>query len=257
MSLPSVSRFRAVVPLLLVLQVFWAMCAFAGQPFEWLDVRRKGADAILEFGRQRAAPKPWQRTFRADVPAGHPWAGLKFTVARSYAGRPQLMVRIVAGPAQLVGTGVVVDGAKAWIRIAGDKAKPLPNETLFRAQPILDIPWSVFCGLEWLGQFSATIEGEFDQVAVVRLTPRYELGVTARPSKISISKIHGYPVASAINDGKGNKLGEVDWQAFDGQGLPAEMLLRGPGENTQPVRFISEGAVTAPGKQAFTAAALK
>ena len=251
------SRPSALLRLLLIGQCFFAVAALASSPFEWLDIRRKGADAIAELGRQRTAVKPWQRVYKVQVPTGHPLAGLQIAVARSFAGRPQLLVRVAAGPAQLVGTGVVIDGAKAWVRVVGEKAKPLPQETLFRAQPLLDVPWIRLCALEWGPQYTPTIEGEFDQVAVLRLTPRYELGVTARAAKVSVSKIFGYLIASAINDGKGNKLGEVDWQAFDAAGLPGEFLLRGPGDNAPMLRFVAEGSATTPAKNAFTAGALK
>ena len=242
---------------LLAASALLATTALATGPFEWLDVRRKGADAIAELGRARTAGKSWQRVYKAEVPVGHPLAGVKIAIARAYPGHPQLQVRVAAGPAALLGSGVVIDGAKSWIRVPGETAKPLPQETLFRPQPTLEIPWITFCALEWGPQYTAAVEGEFDQVAVLRLTPRYELGVTARAAKVSISKVFGYLVASAINDGKGNKLGEVDWQAFDANGLPGEFLLKGPGDNAQPVRFIAEGPATTPAKTAFAPAALR
>jgi hypothetical protein len=242
----------------LILQSLLAVTALAALPFDWLDVRRRGADAMAELARKNTSPKPWQRVYKAQLPVGHPLAGLKISIARAYAGHAQLNAHVLAGPPQLVGTGVVMDGPKSFIRAAGEKAtKPLPQETLFRAQPLLDVPWIVFCALEWGPQFTASVEGEFDQVAVLRLTPRYELGVTARAGKISISKVYGYQIASAINDGKGNKLGEVDWLAFDGAGIPAEFQLLGPGDKPQPIRFVAEGPVTVPAKNAFTPGALK
>ncbi len=238
-----------------------ASCVFAvaaaASPFEWLDIRRKGPDAIANLAREQTAVRPWQREYKAALPAGHPLAGLKIAVARAFNGHPRLLVRVTAGPAELVGTGVVIDGAKAWVRVVGEKAKPLPQETLFRAQPLLDVPWIVFCALEWGPQYTASVEGEFDQVAVLRLLPRYELGLTARAAKVSISKVFGYVIASAINDGKGNKLGEVDWQAFDVDGLPGELLLRGPGDSPKGIRMVADGPVTPPAKNAFTPASLR
>ncbi len=250
-------RPRRLFTWLLALQTFFAVTALAESPFEWLDVRRRGPDAIAELARQRSAVKPWQRVYKAEVPAGHPMAGLKIVIARAYPGHTQFLVRVAAGPAQLVGAGVAIDGAKSWVRVVGEKAKPLPQETLFRVQPVLEVPWIVFCALEWGPQYTAKVEGEFDQVAVLRLTPRYELGVTARASKASISKIYGYTIAEAINDGKGNKLGEVDYQGFDGDGVPRELLLKGAGDNPQGVRFVAEGPATPPAKGAFTQGALK
>ena len=247
----------------LLLSLTAALCGLAAValaadlPFDWLDVRRRGADAIAELARAKTAAKPWQRVYKAQVPVGHPMAGLKISVARAYVGHAQLNVRVVAGPPQLLGTGVVMDGAKSFIRVAGEKTKPLPAETLFRAQPVLEVPWIVFCVLEWGPQYTSAVEGEFDQVAVLRLTPRYELGVTARAGKVSVSKVSGYEIASSINDGKGLKLGEVDWLAFDGAGIPAEFQLLAAGNNPQPVRFVAEGPVTAPTKNAFTPGALK
>lgn len=231
--------------------------AIADERFEWLDIRRQGAEGIAQLGRERTAVKPWQRTYKAEVPAGHPLAGVKLTVARAFTGQSQLHVRVSAGPAQLVGTGVVVDGAKAWVRVVGEKVKPLPQETLFRPQPTLDVPWIVFCALEWPSRYAPAVEGEFDQVAVLRLTPAYQLGVTARPAKATISKIRGHLVAMAINDGKGNKLGEVDWAVFDGEGRPGELLLRGPGDKAVPMRFVAEGAAGTPARDAFKPSSLK
>ena len=92
---------------------------------------------------------------------------------------------------------------------------------------------------------------------MLRLLPRYELGLTARAAKVSISKVFGYVIASAINDGKGNKLGEVDWQAFDVDGLPGELLLRGPGDSPKGIRMVADGPVTPPAKNAFTPASLR
>jgi hypothetical protein len=258
MHMPAIHRSpRRILSVLLFVHAVCATAAIAVPKLEWLDVRRRGADAIAELGRERSAPRPWQRTFKATVPATHPMAGLKITLARGYAGHTQFLVRVVAGPAQLVGTGVVIDGAKSWMRVVGEKAKPLPQESIFRAQPVLELPWIAFCALEWGAQYTATVEGEFDQVAVLRLTPRYELGVTARAAKVSISKITGAVVAEAINDGKGKKLGEVDYQSFDADGLPGEFLLKGPGDNPASVRFVADGPVTTPAKTAFSAASLK
>ena len=242
---------------LLATQCLLASFALAAPPTEWLDIRRKGAPAIAELALQRSAQKPWQRVFKADVPAGHPMAGLKIAVARSFVGHAQLQVRVVAGPAELLGTGVVMDGAKAWLRVGGEKAKLLPHEAVFRPQPILGVPWIMFCALEWQSQYTPTVEGEFDEVAVVRLAPRYELGVTARPAKVSISKRSGYLIATAISDGKGAKLGVVDWEAFNGAGQPEAFQLRGAGDDPKSVRFVAEGPSTAPAKSAFTAGALR
>ena len=250
-------RASRSLPRLFALLALVATPAWANPEFEWLDVRRKGADAIADLGRHRTATQPWQRAYRADVPAGHPLAGLRLVLARAFKDRLQLSWRVAAGPKELLGSGMVVDGAKAWLRVPGEKIKPIPQETLFRALPLLGVPWILFCALELPAHYSPAIEGEFEQVAVLRLTPRYELGVTARPAKASISKIYGHLVAMAINDGKGTPLGEIAYLAVDKLGAPGEFNLKGPGEQAQPLRFAADGPVTAPAKNAFSPGLLK
>lgn len=243
--------------LLLAAHFLLATAALAAPPLEWLDLRRAGAPAIVAAARTRSAAIPWQRVYKANVPAGHPMAGLKIAVARRFSGHAQIQVRVVAGPAQLVGTGVVIDGSKGWVHAAGGKTVPLPHDTLFRIQPVLDVPWILFSALEWESQYTPTVEGEFDQVAVLRLAPRYELGLTALAAKVSISKETGFLIASSLQTGKGVKMGEVNWQEFDTEGRPAAFSLRGPGEEAKPVLFVADGPATAPAKNAFTATALR
>ena len=230
------------------------------QALDWLDVRRRGADAIVALGRERTAEKGWTQVYRSEAAPGTPLAGVKLQITRAYAGKAQLSVRVVAGPPTLVGLGVVIDGERGWIRVPGEKVKPLPQETIFRPLPVLEVPMVAFCALDWQRQYEATLEGEFDQVAVVRLIPRYELGVTARPAKVSISKTDGHLLATAVNDGKGNPLGEVVWMYAPRSPLvtPSHLELHGPGGKAAKItRFVAEGPSKPVAKNAFAAGALK
>lgn len=260
-------RFRLLLGLLVLL---FALPALANPDFEWLDVRRKGADAMADLARQRTASSlkstqtgksaqtGWTRTFKADVGANHPLAGTRVQVARAYVnGQTQLLFRVLAGPPGLAGTGVVLNGTKGWLRTPGEKVKPMPQETLFRPLPILNVPPIVFCALEWKDAYGPAVEGEFDQVAVLRLTPRYELGVGARPAKASISKVYGELIALSVNDGKGAQLAELAWAWANKGGPPTEFNLKGPGENATPVRFASEGPPLPATKGLFSPTALK
>lgn len=250
------------LPALAALALFTlATPALAEHSVDWLDIRRHGADAVLTLGREQTAGSGWTRTYRADVKAGTPLAGLKIQVSRHYAaGKTQFALRVVAGPGAVLGMGAVVDGDKGWIRYPGEKTKPLPQETVFRPLPLLEVPLVTFFAMDWQGQYSPTLEGEFDQVAVVRLMPRYELGVTARPAKASISKRDGRLLATGVNDGKGAPLGEVVWMYAPGAptATPSDMEMHGPGgQQGKVTKFVADGPATPAAKGVFAPSYLK
>ncbi len=210
------------------------------QPFEmrrdWLEIRRGGADAIVAAARAASAPAAWQATYAVMLPAGHALSPdkateLRLTVARDKpigkgAVGGSLMVRVDA-PLPIKGIGLVVHGGKAWLRAPGGKAAPASPAALFAAVAGLGVPWAAFAPLEFKGLHSATLEGEFGDIAVLRGKPEYVAGPGVAPVKAGISKRHGCWVVGEVTDRHGKTLALVQWlEVGELQGIPVPERLR-------------------------------
>lgn len=184
---------------------------------DWLDLRRQGPEAEFAAARQISAPEPWIATYAVALPLNHPLAGLKMTVARAPGearqGHPTLSDVLVrfSGPASLHGAGVVAHAGQVWLRLPGGKVAPMTNDTWFQDLPHLGLPLAVFVASETEKLFDVRNEGEFDDVAILRLLPRYEKGPGLQPMKVGVSKQHAAYVLSEVTDREGKALGGVLW----------------------------------------------
>lgn len=209
------------------------------QARDWLEVRRGGADSILAAARVASAPQPWQATYSVQLPAGHPLAGkgpaeLRLTVARDRptgkkASGGSLLIRVDA-PTALKGAGFVVHGGAAWLRTPGGKPEAATPAALFAKVAGLGVPWIAFAPFDIAGLHSATLEGEFGDIAVLRGKPEYLAGPAVAPVKAGVSKRHGCWVVGEVTDRQGKTLALVQWLEvgeLQGIALPERLRLRG------------------------------
>ncbi|MBM4343005.1 MAG: hypothetical protein FJ100_06470 [Deltaproteobacteria bacterium] len=232
LSIAAVACLAISLPAGLVAQEF-------STPRDWLDLRRGGAEAIVAGARAASAPVPWEATYAVRLPAHHPLARdgakeLRLTVARAQPATKSgaggsLLVRIEA-PAALKGTGLVVHGGKAWVRKAGAKAVVATPPDLFSDAAGVGVPWAAFGPFEMTGLHSATLEGEFGDIAVLRGKPEYVAGPAVAPVKAGVSKRHGCWVVGEVTDRHGKTLALVQWlevAEIQGIPLPERVRLRG------------------------------
>lgn len=272
------SSFRSV-PFWVLVGLLFAGAAHA----DWLDLRRQGPEAELAAARKVGAPEPWIATYGVNLPPEHPLAGLKLTIARApgqpgakpakggvkgeakvTAIRPALSDVLVRfeGPASLHGTGIVAHAGEVWLRLPGGKAAPMTNQALFQDLPGLGLPLAVFVANETHGLFDIRNEGEFDDVAIVRLMPRYEKGPGLQPMKLGLSKQQAAYVLCEVTDREGHSLGGVLWldvQVDKGMAVFDRLRLRPAGKDAGAIelRLLEMRRGKAAGKLKFTPAALK
>ena len=246
---------------------------------DWLDLRRHGPEAELAAARKLAAPEPWIATYATNLPAEHPLAGLKLTVARApgkpgaapakgaakeAVARPALsdvLVRFEGVPA-LQGIGIVAHAGEIWLRLPGGKAMPATNQTLFQDLPRLGLPLAVFVASETHKLFDIRNEGEFDDVAIVRLLPRYEKGPGLQPMKLGLSKQQTAYVSCEVTDREGHSLGGVLWldvRVDKGLAVFDRLRLRPAGKDAGAIelKLLELRRGKAAGRLKFTPAALK
>jgi hypothetical protein len=253
-------RLRFLLPVLLLLP--------AVVHADWLDLRRQGPEAELAAARKVAAPEPWIATYAAELPVGHPLSGLKLTVARApgqvRAGHAALMDVLVRfeGPSALKGVGVVAHAGQVWLRLPGTKAVPMTNDALFQDLPRLGLPLAVFVASETEHLFDVRNEGEFDDVAILRMLPRYEKGPGLQPMKVGVSKQQAAYVLSEVTDREGHALGGALWQETrldKGLAVHERLRLRPAGHDDAVVELRMSGLKRgkAAGKLVFGPASLK
>jgi hypothetical protein len=225
---------------------------------DWLDLRRKGPAAILAAARTADAREPRIATYAAKLPPTDPLHGLRVTVARApgkTAGK--LLVRF-DGPKSLQSSGFASDDATVWLRLPGQKAGPLQAQDLFAPLPALPVPLAVLAAPAITERFEVQVEGEFDDVAVLRMRPRYEQGPGLVPMKLGVSKRWQCAVVAETTDlATGRALASLLWLDTRQDGCVHDRLrLRGADGRTVDLALVALRRGKDVGKLRFDAAAL-
>lgn len=234
---------------------------------DWLDLRRGGPEAIVQAARVANAPEPWIATYSVTLPAGHPLHGLKLILARAPSPTGKLLIRL-EGPASLHGVGGVVADGKAWLKLprAADgkptRAQPASHEAMFAPLPGLGLPLGLWLAPELPSLYKLHTEGEFGDVAILRLRPRYEAGPGLQPLKLGVSKQHAAFVQCEVTDLQGKPLQGVlgvDLKAYGKVVVPTELRLRPKASEEGVLVLKLDGVRTGKdaGKLKFDASALK
>jgi len=248
------------LPFACCLSVIWSGAARA----DWLDLRRQGVEAELAAARKASVPEPWLAKYVADLPKAHPLAGLTIVVARAPSSNPHKPGDVLArieGVAALRGVGVALHAGQVTLRLPGQKATAATNLALFTDLPLLQVPLAVFVATEAEHLFTFQNEGEFGDVAVLRLLPRYERGGGLQPLKVGLSKRYQAFAQSEVTDREGRPLGGLLWQEprlDKGLVVWQELRLRAKGsEAVVPLRLLELKRGKAAGKLVFDANAWK
>jgi hypothetical protein len=239
---------------------------------DWLELRRRGVEAELAAARQASAPEPWIARYQAELSKDHPLAGLVLVVARAPAaqsptggekdrGAPGAVMARFEGVAALRGVGVALQAGKVVVRLPGQKPQPASNAALFQDLPGVQLPLAVFVASELAALYTFQNEGEFDDVAVLRMRPRYERGPGLEALKVGVSKQWQAFVQSEVTDREGRPLGGLLWQEPQRQDklvVWQRVRLRAKGSDAAvPLRLVELKRGKSAGKLAFDAKALR
>ncbi len=209
---------------------------------DWLEVRRRGADGVVEASIEVESAAPRWLRYRASVKDDDPLAGATIDVVRQAArpgrgigpGRRQQVSVIVRDGKGAFLAGLVSEGDRLWTRHAGSHKAPVDSlvpprpvasaagqssasakpaaaaalalathAPLFVDVPTLGAPLALWSVLEVSDRYEARMEGEFDGSAIVRLRPSYTRGAGLRSLKVGVSKQHLHVSLTEVDDGKG------------------------------------------------------
>ena len=184
----------------------------------WLELRRKGAKAVVEASRKAATGESWRATWKLDVPATHPLHGLTIEMSRLKAGagkakKPRLATTVrLTGNKALAGAGLASVGEQLWLKLPGQaRAMPAKGTLLFKPLPVLHVSLALLAGLELSAFYELTLEGEFGGTAVFIMQPRYTKGTGLKRMKLGVSKKYHTPTVVEVSGRRGQYLQRLLW----------------------------------------------
>ncbi len=122
---PAMAVSRRIGAVIVTAFCLTSLPASADAEGSWLELRRKGAKAVVEASRKAATGESWRATWKLDVPATHPLHGLTIEMSRlkaraSKAKKPRLATTVrLTGNKALAGAGLASVGEQLWLKLPG------------------------------------------------------------------------------------------------------------------------------------------
>ena len=179
---------------------------------DWLDLRRKGPAAVAAAADRADAREPSVARYQPQVPPGHPLHGAVLSVARArQSGGVAVRVRL---DGLTIHEGAAVRPGKAggvWVRRPGAKPTRATPGALFEPVQALGVPWALFVAHALPDWFDTEFEGEFDDVAISKVRPKYVKGPGLAPMKLGVSKRWHCRVVAQVTDLDGQVRSSLLW----------------------------------------------
>ena len=155
----------------------------------WGYLRRHGDLALFAAVRHLMAPAPWRATYtETQLPVTHPFSGLRLTVARMPGQNLGGALFRFEAPECLRGIGVVSMEGRIWVHVPGRPVEDATPELLGTPLPLLGVPLIVLAATETEELFTREIVGEFGDVGIYQLEPRYDKGPGLQRMKLALQK---------------------------------------------------------------------
>ena len=177
----------------------------ASAEHNWLDVRRHGAQGVMEAAFTAEGDPARSTHYVSDEGPTPAWSGVQIEIARRLMPGNAKATQVVAIVRDAKGrfiAGVANDAKGIWVRHGVGKPQA-DYALLFRSVPGLAVPMALFAGLELTGRYEAKLEGEFDGSAILRLQPGYTEQAGLEPLKVGVSKQTLHVSITEIDDIKG------------------------------------------------------
>jgi len=183
---------------------------------DWGYLRRHGDAALFAVLRNQLAPQPWRATYQETrLPTGHPFAGLRLTVARMPGPKLGGALFLFEDPPCLRGIGVVTLEGNAWVHLPGRPVEPATPALLGMALPLLGVPLIVLAGTETEDLFTRELVGDFGEISIFQLDPVYEKGPGLQRMKMAIQKRTITLDALQVVDRQSALVAGAQWQRIE------------------------------------------
>ena len=230
---------------LAVLCAATALAQTAALP-DWGYLRRHGDQALMAAVRVRLAPQPWQASYTEQhLPWFHPFAGLRMTVARAPGHVLGGALFRFEAPECLRGVGVVAWEGRVFVHLPGRPVEPATPELLAAPLPLLGVPLLVLIASETTTLFDQEVVGEFGEVGIYQLVPRYQAGPALPRMKMALDKRTVTLDALQVIDRQSVLVAGAQWQHVETeQGMfTAHTLALRPEAGDQATLELTRGAL--------------